>query len=437
MTRKAPKYFHYFLACAFFDCLVLILFVWFWGLMDYLPYFLIFWVIANFLNYPRLASRRYISYYKLLELTARQLLTFYLLYGLSYAFFKANLALPDFWETLPLVSVIISRLIFVFVLRFYRIKGKGYNRFLIIGDTPVMNQLIDRFLSKKSYGHILEDKQTKLDIDAVESLILKRQLNEIYCSSRSVNQDDIAQLLAFSFAYGVNVHVVSDNSSDNSEEEPYEFVPLEYAELHLENYPLIDPKNLILKRIFDLVFSTIIVLTVLSWVSILLAIIIKLESKGPVFFKQPRAGRNGKYFMCLKFRSMRVSADNKQATKNDPRITKIGRIIRKLSIDELPQFINVLRGEMSVVGPRPHIKDLNDKYDSTINNYNDRILVKPGITGLSQITGHRGETAGNKSMINRIRVDILYLKSWTLYLDLVIIYKTVVDVLLFRSKNAY
>ena len=262
-------------------------------------------------------------------------------------------------------------------------------------------------------------------------------LNEIYCSSRCVTQEDISKLLAFSFEYGVNVHVVSDNSATEEGEESFEAMALEYSELDLENYPLIDQKNLIIKRCFDLLFSTIVIITVLSWVTLILGILIKLESKGPVFFIQPRAGRNGKYFMCLKFRSMRQNAGVKQATKDDPRITKIGRIIRKLSIDELPQFINVFRGQMSVVGPRPHIKDLNDKYDSTISNYNDRILVKPGITGLSQITGHRGETNGNASMANRIRIDILYLRSWTLYLDLVIIYKTVVDVLFFKSKNAY
>lgn len=134
---------------------------------------------------------------------------------------------------------------------------------------------------------------------------------------------------------------------------------------------------------------------------------------------------------------MKVTAGKEQAKPNDPRITRVGRIIRKLSIDEFPQFINVLLGQMSIVGPRPHVKDLNDKFDATINNYNDRILVKPGITGLSQITGHRGETTGHQSMGNRIKIDILYLKTWTLALDLLIIYKTVVDVLLFRGKNAY
>lgn len=437
MNLSTPKYFHYFLACVFFDCLVLTGAIWLFNAENYLPQLLIFWVLANFINYPRILGRRYISHYKLFGLSLRQLATFFVLYGLSFAFLGSFFEQPDLWNTLPVFSVFLSRLLFVAALRQYRIRGKGYNRFIVIGDTPVMQELATRFLAKKSYGHILEGQQAELDINAVEELILKRNLNEIYCSSRRVNQDDISQLLSFSFRYGVHVHVVSDNSKMAKSDESYESVALEYSELDIEDYPLIDQKNLILKRLFDLIFSTVVIVAILSWVSIILGIIIKIESRGPVFFKQPRAGRNGKYFMCLKFRSMKASADNKQATKNDPRITRVGRIIRKLSIDELPQFINVFLGQMSVVGPRPHVKGLNDKYDATINNYNDRILVKPGITGLSQITGHRGETKGNASMTNRIRTDILYLKSWTMFLDMAIIYKTVVDVLLLRSENAY
>lgn len=436
MSRATPKYFHYFLACILFDSLVLVGVHALFFSTQHLLLLVLLWFIANFMNYPRLAARRYISYYKLLALSFRHLVTFFVLYGLIYILLNNRFEQPSLWEVSPILFILLSRLVFVFILRFYRIKGRGYNRFLIIGETPVMEELKERFLAKKSYGHVLDKTLGKFEIEPIKESILNNRLNEIYCSSKRVTQEDIAKLLAFSFEYGVNVHVVSDNGPTENEG-AYESMALEYSELDLENYPLIDQKNLIIKRTFDLVFSTIIILTVLSWLTLVLGILIKLESKGPLFFKQPRAGRNGKYFMCLKFRSMKQASGTKQATKNDPRITKVGRVIRKLSLDEFPQFINVFRGQMSVVGPRPHIKDLNDKYDSTINNYNDRILVKPGITGLSQIKGHRGETTGNESMAKRIRIDILYLKSWTLYLDMVIIYKTVVDILFFKSKNAY
>ena len=437
MNQKTPKYFHYFIACVIFDSLVLFgLHTFFCTALQFLI-ILACWILANFLNYPRIASRRYISYYKLLGLTFRQFIAYFVLYGALFILLNDTHYIPTLPQSMFILSVIGSRLIFVFVLRFYRIKGKGYNRFLLIGKTPAMDQLAKQFLAKKSYGHILEAQFATFNPTEVEAVILNRNLNEIYCSSQNVTQNDLSELLAYSFQYGVNVHVVSDNQSDEKTEEDTEEIQLEYSEIELVNYPLMDQKNLLIKRAFDLLFSSLVILTILSWLIPLMAIIILIDSRGPIFFKQPRAGRNGKYFMCLKLRSMVADAGNKQATKNDPRITRVGRIIRKLSIDEFPQFINVFRGQMSVVGPRPHVKELNDKYDARINNYTDRILVKPGITGLSQITGHRGETNGTTSMANRIRIDILYLRSWTLLLDIVIIYKTVIDVLFFKSKNAY
>lgn len=436
MNKKTPKYFHYFLACIGFDILLILLFLIWSTAINELLLFIGLWIISNFINYPRLAARRYISYYQLIGLSIRQLATFYLLLVLLLAMDNTVVTLPIVAATWPFLLLIVGRLIFVFVLRFYRIIGRGYNRFIIIGKTPLMLQLESQFLEKKSYGYVLEAELDTFDFDGIKNIILDRQLNEIYCSSQRVNQTDLSKLLTFSFEYGVNIHVIPDNSLKDLDDD-LDSIPLEFSSPAIENYPLIDQKNLIIKRIFDLLFSTLIILTVLSWLVPILGLTILLESRGPIFFKQPRAGRNGKYFTCLKFRSMRKDADAKQATRNDPRITKVGRVIRKLSIDEFPQFINVFRGEMSVVGPRPHVKDLNDKYDHTINNYNDRILVKPGITGLSQITGHRGETRGSESMSHRIKIDILYLKSWSLSLDLVIIFKTIIDVLFGKSKNAY
>jgi putative colanic acid biosynthesis UDP-glucose lipid carrier transferase len=168
------------------------------------------------------------------------------------------------------------------------------------------------------------------------------------------------------------------------------------------------------------------------------AIIIKIQSPGPIFFRQQRTGLDGKSFGCLKFRSMHVNpdADKVQATKNDPRKFSYGDFMRKTNIDELPQFINVLLGDMSVVGPRPHMLKHTDEYSSIINRYMVRHLAKPGITGLAQVSGFRGETQMLSQMEDRVKKDIEYIENWTLLLDIKIILKTVTNV--FRGeKNAY
>jgi putative colanic acid biosynthesis UDP-glucose lipid carrier transferase len=169
----------------------------------------------------------------------------------------------------------------------------------------------------------------------------------------------------------------------------------------------------------------------------LLAILIKLESKGPVFFTQGRPGMGENEFVCYKFRSMRVNkTTEKEASKNDPRVTKVGRFMRKTSIDELPQFINVLKGDMSVVGPRPHLWSQNKEYGNKVKKYMMRHYVKPGITGLAQVSGFRGEITIERDMINRIKFDVFYIENWSLILDLKIIFQTVINI--FKGdKKAY
>jgi putative colanic acid biosynthesis UDP-glucose lipid carrier transferase len=203
--------------------------------------------------------------------------------------------------------------------------------------------------------------------------------------------------------------------------------------VHLEN--LVDSTS---KRIFDIAFSLLVIVFILSWLIPILGILIKLESKGPIFYKQKRSGLRNKTFKVFKFRSMSVNnvSDIKQATKNDPRVTKIGNFIRKTSIDELPQFINVFLGEMSVVGPRPHMLSHTDYFSKKIDNYMSRHFVKPGITGLAQIKGYRGETNTIKDMRDRVRMDIFYIKKWTFKLDVKIIMDTI-KLAIFGDCNAY
>lgn len=197
-------------------------------------------------------------------------------------------------------------------------------------------------------------------------------------------------------------------------------------------------KNLSIKRIIDLCGAFGFMILFGWWLFPIVAILIKLDSKGPVFFKQVREGQNNTTFNCYKFRSMVVNkdADTKQATKNDPRITRVGRILRKTSIDELPQILNVIYGNMSLVGPRPHILVQNEAYSKEIEGYRNRHLVKPGLTGLAQARGYRGETQIPNSMYFRFKLDMYYIKNWNPFLDIKIMLMTIKSIFT-ENSNAY
>jgi len=181
-----------------------------------------------------------------------------------------------------------------------------------------------------------------------------------------------------------------------------------------------------LKRTVDILLSTIIIVAVLSWLIPIIALLIKLDSKGPVFFLQKRNKRNGEIFTCIKFRSMieNDDADNLQASIDDERITRFGRFLRNHFIDELPQFFNVLIGDMSFIGPRPHMISDNNKYEELIEFYDFRNKVKPGITGLSQVMGYVGETKHIQAMKDRVQLDIFYVRHWSAGLDIKILWHT-------------
>lgn len=208
--------------------------------------------------------------------------------------------------------------------------------------------------------------------------------------------------------------------------------------LYIREEPLRQVSNRFVKRAFDVAVSGAFLCTLFPVVYLFVALGIKLTSKGPVFFIQERSGENGRTFGCIKFRSMRVNdeADRVQATKNDPRKTRFGSFLRKSSIDELPQFINVLKGDMSIVGPRPHMLQHTELYSKLVNKYMVRHLIKPGITGWAQVTGYRGETHELSQMEGRVRRDIWYLENWSLLLDIRIMLLTVWNALK-RDENAY
>ncbi len=188
-----------------------------------------------------------------------------------------------------------------------------------------------------------------------------------------------------------------------------------------------DPFRVWLKRMMDISLSLASIILVLSWLFPIIALAIKFSSPGPVLFKQKRHGKNNKIFYCYKFRTMRINeeADSKQASKDDPRITKVGKFLRRSSLDELPQLFNVLKNEMSLIGPRPHAVPMNVVFSKEIVNYGFRHSVKPGITGLAQSKGYRGEIEGFHDIYGRVRLDLFYIKKWCVLLDIKIIFWTI------------
>lgn len=208
--------------------------------------------------------------------------------------------------------------------------------------------------------------------------------------------------------------------------------------LSLRSEPMEDFGVQVKKRMFDLTFSLLVSVFLLSWLIPIIAILIKLDSKGPIFFLQERSGKNNKSFKCIKFRSLKVNQESniKQVTKGDNRITKLGKFLRKSNIDELPQFLNVLKGDMSVVGPRPHMLKHTEDYSKIIMKYMIRHYSKPGVTGWAQVNGFRGEIKEEEQLIKRIEHDVWYLENWSIWLDLKIIIRTVI-VTIKGDENAF
>lgn len=309
-----------------------------------------------------------------------------------------------------------------------------FKNYIIIGKNETSAELRKYYMLNPELGYrfltYFENDLDGLPIDRIRQYCANEEVHEIICVASNLNDPIFKLLVDFGLDSLIKVKLVV-----NPDRASKQFLRLDQMEDHeiLDVVPITLDKsqNQFAKRIFDVVFSGVFVITVMSWLVPLIGLIIKLDSKGPVFFVQLRSGEGNKPFKCLKFRSMKVNqeADTKQATKDDPRITKLGHFLRKSSIDELPQFINVLMGSMSVVGPRPHMLKHTEEYSKLIDKFLGRHYVKPGITGLAQCMGYRGETRDLADMENRVRLDRHYIENWTFWLDIKIIFLTVVSLI--------
>lgn len=313
-------------------------------------------------------------------------------------------------------------------------KNDNLRRYIIIGRHELAREIRRHFLlhSELQYRYfgLFEPSDGDWSMTKIRNACEAHGINEIYCCLPEMSNANIRRLIEFGMDAMIMVKLISDHRSVRQRAlamEQYDHIPV----FDITTVPLDDWRNQWLKRAFDMVFSGLVALFLLTWLIPLIGILTKLESNGPIFFKQMRSGKGNKPFYCLKFRTMIVNpeADTKQATSNDPRITKLGAFLRKTSLDEFPQFLNVILGDMSIVGPRPHPIKLNEKFQPLINKYMIRHYVKPGVTGLAQVMGYRGETKLVRDMRNRIKLDRFYIENWSFYFDLKIVFKTVVSVI--------
>ena len=265
----------------------------------------------------------------------------------------------------------------------------------------------------------------------------EKNVNELYIVAQADYISDLNYFFELGDRHCMRLKFVPDFSLISKNH----FSASNFANFHVikpRYEPLQNAYNRLAKRIFDLVFSILVIVFILSWLYPLIAILIKRQSKGPVLFKQLRTGKKNEPFWCYKFRSMYVNIgdESQQARKDDDRITPIGKFLRRTSLDEMPQFFNVLMGKMSVVGPRPHMIKHTSDYNDHINNFMVRHFVKPGITGLAQVSGLRGETKKVSDMKRRVTTDIKYVQRWSLITDIKICLITVL-VTLKGDENAF
>jgi putative colanic acid biosynthesis UDP-glucose lipid carrier transferase len=381
---------------------------------------------------------RYTKVIAILNCTLKQALAFLVCcFALAY-FYPDRYNLYSILEfiSLSIILILCFKLFIYFFLKKYRIIfGGNFRRVVLIGKNKSILPLKHFFEENPDYGYKLI-KIFDLDHHKTEhlqeslSFILENKIDEIYCSMNDLSSKQVADFIIFADNNLKTLKFIPDQKqllSLNTVFEYYDYIPI----ISQRTISLDETLHKVIKRIFDFVFSLLIILGILSWLIPVLAIIIRMDSKGPLFFTQKRNGLNNKEFNCFKFRSMEINelADIEQVSKNDSRITKVGKFIRKTSIDELPQFFNVLIGNMSVVGPRPHMVSHTNMYAERIDKFMVRHFIKPGITGLAQTKGFRGEVETDKDIINRVRYDIFYIEKWSLLLDIIIISKTISNVL--------
>ena len=402
------------------------------------------WSILSFYTYYYQVER-FTKWLYIVRLLFRQILLFAVLcfafvgYWDKFSIPRVKMVQYLIW-VVPLLSIF--RLLLSYVIKRYRAAlGKNLRKVVVVGDNTKVDQLVQVFKKCPEFGYAFQKKfcvrHPNFSLEACKQYIIKNNIHEIYCSIAELSNEQLKQLTIFSDNHLKKLKFIPDNKDIFAKKlafHYYDYIPV----LSLREIALEHPLNTYMKRAVDIIFALTVIFGILSWLTPIIFIwsFFEKDAKGPLFYKQKRNGIGYKEFYCYKFRSMKVNNSIQQAKKGDSRITKMGAILRKTSIDELPQFYNVLKGEMSVVGPRPHMVKHNEDFAKRVNRFMVRHYVKPGITGLAQVSGFRGEIETEKDIINRVKYDIFYIENWSFLLDIKIIFLTVYNAVV-GDKKAY
>lgn len=409
---------------------------------NYVVFISLLWIVLSIIS-GFYQIYRFTMVSNIMSLLVKQTALFLLIVFAFFGFYQTpDIPNPLIFKYIFLVmpAIAIAKFGIYYLLKSYRLASGNYRNVIIIGLNQKTDQLRSFFMNNPVYGYNLIKTfdlkdDSKKSLEAVFDFVLAEKIDEIYVSVSQLTNSQIAQIIDFVDNNLKVLKFLPDNKeiySKNLDLHYYGVLPI----LALRKIPMDEPFNKFIKRSFDIILSLVVIIGILSWLTPLLGLIIKLESKGPVFFKQKRNGLDYKEFYCYKFRSMKPNplADIEQIRRGDERVTGVGKIIRKTSIDELPQFINVLKGEMSVVGPRPHMVSHTHMYAEKIDKFMVRHFVKPGITGLAQVSGYRGEVEDQTDIINRVKYDIFYLENWSVFLDIKIVFQTIYNAIRGEEK---
>lgn len=414
-------------------------------------FFSLIWLIVAFTT--NIYKYKNIFEIRLFIKRSMQSVLYFILLLIIYLFFFNHYLISGRFLLIILICLpgvlLINRLAFFIVYKYYRRKDYLQDKVVMVGYNTITKNLISYF-EENSYNKeiigICDDADKVKEMyhypilsgisDAFE-VCKKYGANEIFSSISPEQNPQIYSLMQFADQNCIRFRIVPDISFFVKRKVHVNYIN-EMPILTLRYEPLEDLTNRIKKRLFDIIISLCVIVFILSWLIPVISILVWIDSRGPVFFSQTRSGKGNQPFKCLKFRSMKIESlsNAKQTIKTDQRLTKLGKFLRHTSLDEFPQFLNVLKGNMSIVGPRPHMLKHTDKFSKATDQYMVRHFLKPGITGWAQVNGFRGEIDSMIKLQKRVEHDVWYLENWSVWLDLKIIFRTVI-VTIKGDKHAF